>query len=134
MPKVRFRVQAARRSNRALDTMPTQALFSYGTLQLAAVQTAQFGRLLEGQRDALNGYRIGQVRIQDGDVVMVSGAEYHPAIYPTGNANDVVEGSVFWITPDELAAADEYEVDDYVRASVRLSSGIQAWAYVGAHL
>lgn len=110
---------------------PNQALFSYGTLQLPQVQQAQFGRLLEGQKDSLSGYKIGRVKIQDGDVVMVSGAEFHPAIYATGNANDVVEGSVFWLTADELAAADEYEVDDYVRVAVTLSSGIQAWAYVG---
>ena len=111
--------------------MPNQALFSYGTLQLPQVQEAQFGRLLDGQRDTLLGYKIGQVKIQDGDVVMVSGADHHPAIYATGNANDVVEGSVFWLTADELAAADDYEVDDYVRVRVTLSSGLQAWAYVG---
>ena len=111
--------------------MTSEALFSYGTLQLPAVQMAQFGRLLEGKRDSLSGYAMGRVRIQDGDVVMVSGAEYHPAIFATGNADDVVEGSVFWLTADELAAADEYEVDDYVRVAVTLSSGIQAWVYVG---
>ena len=115
--------------------MKSEALFSYGTLQLPAVQTAQFGRLLDGQKDTLPGYAMGQVRIQDGDVVMVSGAEYHPAIYPTGSqgngAEDVVEGSLFWLTADELAAADEYEVDDYVRTRVTLSSGIEAWTYVG---
>lgn len=115
--------------------MTSQALFSYGTLQLPAVQMAQFGRLLDGQKDTLPDYAMGQVRIQDGDVVMVSGAEYHPAIYPTGSqgngADDAVEGSVFWLTADELAAADEYEVDDYVRTRVTLSSGIEAWTYVG---
>ena len=111
--------------------MTSEALFSYGTLQLPAVQTAQFGRLLDGQKDSLSGYAIGRVKIQDGDVVMVSGAEYHPAIYPTGNPDDVVEGSVFWLTADELAAADEYEVDDYVRVRVTLSSGNEAWAYIG---
>ncbi len=111
--------------------MTTEALFSYGTLQLSQVQEAQFGRLLEGQKDSLTGYKLGRVRIQDGDVVMVSGAEFHPAIFPTGNANDVVEGSLFWLTKAELAAADEYEVDDYVRVAVTLSSGIEAWAYVG---
>ena len=111
--------------------MPDVALFSYGTLQLPAVQTAQFGRLLEGQKDSLTGFAMGQVRIQDGDVVMVSGAEFHPAIFPTGNADDVVEGSLFWLTQAELAAADDYEVDDYVRVSVTLSSGTTAWTYIG---
>lgn len=111
--------------------MTNEALFSYGTLQLPQVQKAQFGRLLDGQKDSLTGYAMGRVRIQDGDVVMVSGAEFHPAIHATGNMDDVVEGSVFWLTAGELAAADDYEVDDYVRTRVTLSSGIEAWTYVG---
>ena len=35
----------------------TEFLFSYGTLQLEAVQMANFGRLLTGQRDVLEGFR-----------------------------------------------------------------------------
>jgi hypothetical protein len=37
---------------------------------------------------------------------------------------------VFRITPEELAAADSYEVSDYKRVSVVLTSGIEAWVYV----
>jgi gamma-glutamylcyclotransferase (GGCT)/AIG2-like uncharacterized protein YtfP len=43
-----------------------------------------------------------------------------------------VEGTVFVISTDELAAADEYEVDDYRRVTVPLRSGHQAWVYVFA--
>ncbi|BCQ64792.1 hypothetical protein PBOI14_65420 [Pseudomonas sp. Boi14] len=39
---------------------------------------------------------------------------------------------MFCITPEELAAADSYEVSDYKRVSVTLASGIQAWVYVSA--
>ena len=34
-----------------------ERLFSYGTLQLPEVQTATFGRLLQGQADSLVGFR-----------------------------------------------------------------------------
>ena len=36
------------------------------------------------------------------------------------------------ISEAELAAADQYEVDDYVRIAVRLKSGIEARVYVEA--
>jgi hypothetical protein len=39
---------------------------------------------------------------------------------------------VFQITPQELAAADEYEVSEYKRVAVTLKSGLTAWAYVRA--
>jgi len=39
---------------------------------------------------------------------------------------------VFRISADELAAADRYEVSDYVRVLVPLRSGRQAWVYVRA--
>ena len=43
-----------------------------------------------------------------------------------------VEGTVFLISEAELAAADVYEVDDYVRVAVPLRSGQTAWVYVFA--
>ena len=39
-------------------------------------------------------------------------------------------GHVLLLTSDELAAADEYEVDDYTRVRARLASGTEAWVYV----
>jgi gamma-glutamylcyclotransferase (GGCT)/AIG2-like uncharacterized protein YtfP len=44
-------------------------------------------------------------------------------------ADAAVDGTVFTITATELAAADDYEVDDYTRVVVRLRSGRQAWVY-----
>jgi hypothetical protein len=39
-----------------------------------------------------------------------------------------MEGTVFAISEADLAAADEYEVDEYVRVAVPLRSGDEAWS------
>ena len=104
-------------------------LFSYGTLRLPAVQLATFGRLLDGRDDAAPGYRLTWVEITDPDVIATSGSDRHPIMVESDEPADAVEGRVLEITQDELAAADEYEVDDYARVLVRLRSGAQAWVY-----
>lgn len=106
------------------------ALFSYGTLQDPAVQRASFGRLLDGRPDRLPGHRVDVVLIADPDVVAVSGSDRHPIVRATGDPRDAVEGTVFDLSPAELAAADAYEVDDYRRVLARLASGRQAWVYL----
>jgi hypothetical protein len=109
--------------------------FSYGTLQDPKVQRATFGRALTMTADALAGYRTELVEIHDADVVRTSGLAHHPALVPTARVADVVAGSLLVLTPAELAAADTYEVDDYVRTLVTLASGATAWAYVSrAHV
>jgi gamma-glutamylcyclotransferase (GGCT)/AIG2-like uncharacterized protein YtfP len=105
-------------------------LFSYGTLQLPRVQRATFGRVLNGQPDALVGFKQEMVEITDPDVLAKSGARFHPIVMRSGDANDRVEGAVFEITAEELAAADAYEVDDYERVEAELASGLRAWVYV----
>ncbi|GAA2747062.1 gamma-glutamylcyclotransferase family protein [Kitasatospora cinereorecta] len=115
-----------------MSSLPTHRLFSYGTLQLPEVQLARFGRLLDGRADALLGYRLGYVRITDPEVIAASGSDRHPLVTPSTDPDDAVEGSVFEITDEELASADDYEVDDYARTSVRLRSGGTAWAYLAA--
>ncbi|PSH70476.1 UDP-N-acetylmuramate--alanine ligase [Phyllobacterium brassicacearum] len=107
-------------------------LFSYGTLQFAAVQMASFGRLLHGSDDSMPGFRKELVEITDPDVLEKSGERYHPIVIPSDNPGDEVTGKVFRITPQELAAADAYEVSDYKRINVTLRSGIHAWVYVKA--
>jgi hypothetical protein len=109
----------------------TEQLFSYGTLQREAVQLATFDRLLEGQRDALVGYRTTLIPIRDEKVVKDSGDTHYKNIQFTGDSSDIVEGTVFRVTNSELEQADEYEVDaGYDRVVVELSSGIQAWVYL----
>jgi gamma-glutamylcyclotransferase (GGCT)/AIG2-like uncharacterized protein YtfP len=65
-------------------------------------------------------------------VVATSGQTHHPIVRPSANPGDFVAGTVLAISAAELEAADAYEVDDYVRVSVTLKSGNQAWVYVEA--
>ena len=112
--------------------MGSERLFSYGTLQLEPVQLATFGRRLAGAPDALPGYERAWLEVADAGVVSTSGMTRHPIARYTGRADDLVEGMVFDLTPDELAQADRYEVADYRRIAVTLRSGLHAWVYVDA--
>ena len=106
-----------------------EKLFSYGTLQLEQVQLETFGRKLEGRKDQLVGYVLGEVEITDPHVVAASGERFHPILRYTGQSADRVAGTVFEITSQELAQSDEYEVDEYQRIEARLLSGITCWIY-----
>ncbi|MBS0333991.1 MAG: gamma-glutamylcyclotransferase [Proteobacteria bacterium] len=110
----------------------TVRLFSYGTLQLEAVQRANFGRRLDGAADVMPGYRQTTIRITDPETIRLSGTDTHFIVAPSDDPDDTVAGMVFEITPEELAAADAYEVSDYRRVEVRLGSGLDAWVYVKA--
>jgi len=109
----------------------TEKLFSYGTLQQESVQLANFGRKLKGDADAVAGWRLSTVEINDPEVVAESGLAVHTIMVP-GVAADEVRGVVFEITPAELAAADSYETDDYKRVKLKFRSGIEAWVYISA--
>lgn len=110
--------------------MSAERLFSYGTLQQENVQLATFGRLLKGAPDALVGFKQKLVEITDPDVLAKSGKRFHPIVMRSDVDSDRIEGTVFEITVEELAAADRYEVDDYERIAVSLASGSGAWVYV----
>ena len=112
-----------------MNLSDTQHLFSYGTLQTEAVQLSIFGRRLEGQPDALSGYCLVTIEVQDPSFLAHSGAVQRSLQY-TGNALDVVEGSVLSLTPQELEQADAYEPAEYKRVQVRLRSGLGAWVYL----
>ncbi len=110
------------------------ALFSYGTLQLAEVQRATFGRLLEGRADSLAGYRLAPLAISDLAVVRLSGLAVHGTARRSGDPADRIAGVVFTLGEAELAAADAYEVDVYARIEAVLQSGTPAFVYVGPDL
>jgi hypothetical protein len=116
-----------------LEGKETEHLFSYGTLQTEAVQLATFGRRLEGRPDVLIGYRLTMIRIEDEEFVAASGAAHHRNIQFTGVASDLVEGTVFALTREELGQADAYEPAGYRRVLARLRSGVDAWVYVNNH-
>jgi gamma-glutamylcyclotransferase (GGCT)/AIG2-like uncharacterized protein YtfP len=97
-------------------------LFSYGTLQHAAVQRSTFGRLLHGTADALVGYTTA--------TVVSNGREHANAVRADGAE---LTGTVFDVTQDELRLADGYEAPDgYARTEVTLRSGRRAWIYTFA--
>lgn len=108
----------------------TEKLFTYGTLQQEAVQLDVFGRWLEGHADALPGYTLKMIEIQDQDFVVKSGSAIHRNLQFTGNASDFVAGTVYFVAPKELEQADAYEPDGYKRVLVELRSGAQAWVYL----
>src|SRR5215216_4471845 len=112
--------------------MESERLFSYGTLQTVAVQLATFGRELEGRPDALLGYRQKMIQIKDQEFVRSSGAEYHRTLEFTGNASDLVAGTVLCVSTEELDQAYAYEPDGYERVQVKLRSGGYAWVYVAS--
>ncbi len=110
----------------------TELLFSYGTVRQRDVQLATFGRELDGYADAIVGYELDHVTIIDPHVIATSASDHHPILRPTSRPGAQIQGTVFAISEAELAAADDYEVDDYQRVRVPLRSGAQAWVYIFA--
>jgi hypothetical protein len=113
---------------------PMIPLFSYGTLQLSEVQRANYGRLLDGEPDALCGHRLEPVQIDDPDAVSISGKAVHTIARASGDPTDRIPGMIFLLTEEELAATDAYETDAYSRVELALESGRPAWVYVGPPL
>lgn len=99
------------------------SLFAYGTLQQPNVQHATFGRLLAGRPDTLSGFALASLAITDPKVIATSGASIHTIARRTGDPADRIAGIVFSITPEELEAADAYEVAACRRIEVGLMSG-----------
>lgn len=84
------------------DQARTERLFSYGTLQLEAVQRSVFGRKLAGRPDSLQGYMTAWRKVGDPEVARRSGKTYYPALLPSPLSGDTVAGTVFEVTPEEL--------------------------------
>jgi gamma-glutamylcyclotransferase (GGCT)/AIG2-like uncharacterized protein YtfP len=108
----------------------SERLFSYGTLQTESVQLSTFGRKLKGSSDALPGYHLQMIQIMDQNFVATSGTEYHRNLEFTGSSSDLVDGTVFSVTQQELEQTDAYEPDGYKRMQVKLRSGTEAWVYL----
>ncbi|GAA0314403.1 hypothetical protein GCM10010302_61940 [Streptomyces polychromogenes] len=106
------------------------ALFSFGTLRDERVQTSLFGRAVPSSPASLAGYATRPLKITDPAVIAASGLDVHLTL--ECRLGSEVEGAVLRLTDAELAAADAYEVDDYVRRRVPLASGESAWAYLDA--
>ena len=72
------------------------------------------------------------MKIEDASVVATSGRTHHPIVRFTGRESDIVYGTAFEVTAEELQNADTYEVSAYKRISATLLSGVRAWVYVDA--
>lgn len=107
-------------------------LFSYGTLQKEKVQLETFGRLMQGSKDFLNGYKLSTIKIEDEAVLEISEQEIHFLAEPSEVATDRIDGVIFEVTTDELLAADGYEPEAYRRVKLRFASGQEAWIYVAS--
>ena len=105
-------------------------LFSYGTLRLPEVQRATFGRLLDGEDDALPGFAVGSITLTDPTVIALSAAAVHPILRRSADLGAAVAGTALAVTDDELLAADAYEPAEYERVAVTLASGRRAFVYV----
>lgn len=105
-------------------------LFSYGTLQKDAVQLELFGRLLNGAKDVLEGYKLASIEITDEAFLAKGAAKYQLTALSSKNDADFIEGTIFAISAEELRAADQYEPDNYQRVEIILRSGRKAWIYI----
>ena len=108
----------------------SELLFAYGTLRTEAVQLSTFGRRLQGTEDALVGYRLEIIRLDDEDFVAASGTADHRNLAYTGDPSDSVAGTVFEVTPAELKQSDVYEPAGYKRVLVQSRSGLNVWVYL----
>lgn len=105
-------------------------LFSYGTLQKSRVQLELFGRHLSGAKDRLKGYKKSTIEINDESFLSKGEQKDQLTLVFSDDELDIIEGTVFEVTPEELLQADSYEPSSYKRVSVILASGKQAWVYM----
>lgn len=122
-----------------MQTKQPKTLFSFGTLTLPAVQESLFGAPVPQVPATLLGHGLVDVEITDPEVVRLSGLSVHRGL--ARRVEGSVDGAVLSLTAQQLAAADAYEVDAYVRRRVLVSephNGTgqirrEAWAYVAAN-
>jgi gamma-glutamylcyclotransferase (GGCT)/AIG2-like uncharacterized protein YtfP len=105
-------------------------IFSYGTLQKEEVQVELFGRILQGSGDVLRGYKASAIEIADESFLSKGEQKNQQTAIISKDKNDMIKGTVFEITKEELLLADKYEPDGYKRIKVVLESGKEAWIYV----
>ena len=104
-------------------------LFSYGTLQKTKVQIDLFDRTLQASPDFLKRFKIAPIEIRDEAFLSTGEQKDQRIAISSGNESDIIQGTVFEMTEQELLLADSYEPKDYKRIRVRLESGREAWIY-----
>ena len=89
-----------------------------------------FGRIWQGSGESLRGYRVSTIEIKDESFLSRSEQKYHLIAIFSKDNSDIIKGTVFEITEEELFLADKYEPDGYKRVRAVLESGKEAWIYV----
>jgi len=112
----------------------SENLFSYGTLQKDSVQIELFGRLLTGAKDVLEGYKLVSIEITDEAFLAKGEEKFQLTLIRSKDSADIIEGTVFEISHEELTFADRYEPDNYRRAKVGLRTGKEAWVYIAGEI
>jgi hypothetical protein len=107
-------------------------LFSYGTLQIEALQLEILGRVLTGFADGLPFFTQSVLEVIDGLHVAASRKVRYPIARYSGRHTDVVLGTALRVTMAELRKTDGYEGAAYKRVACVLRSGVCAWVYVDA--
>jgi Gamma-glutamyl cyclotransferase, AIG2-like len=107
-------------------------IFSYGTLQREDIQLETFGRRLVGEPDALLGFELERVAIDEPAVAARLGRSHYDNAVPAGPASRL-PGTVLEVTDDELLTTDRYERGAaYRRVAAQTASGLDVWVYVHA--
>jgi hypothetical protein len=104
-------------------------LFSYGTLQKDITQLKLFGRLLNGAKDILKGYKFSPIEVTDKAFLSKGEEKIQLTVTPSQDKEDIIHGTVFEISEEELLLADKYEPDNYKRIQIELETGKKAWIY-----
>jgi gamma-glutamylcyclotransferase (GGCT)/AIG2-like uncharacterized protein YtfP len=108
-------------------------IFSYGSLQEAAVQLSVYGRVLRGEPDALLHCMRETIAVPPWHKAAASGVTHYANVVFDPDSDSRVEGTVLDLTDAELVASDGYEQEaDYVRVMTTLASGRRAWVYLSA--
>lgn len=107
-----------------------QLVFSYGALQIEELQRSILGRVFPPESDILPGFTADYAEMADPRFAELTGSSVHAVLRRTDDPRDKVTGVVYHLTPDELDAADQFEVVMFRREQAVLASGRTAWVYL----
>jgi hypothetical protein len=110
-----------------------ELLFAYGMLQSPDVQQLLLGRTVDGVPDHLPGFVRTVTTIEDAGLVAASRSARHPVAVLSVEGDTSVPGTVYRLTPADLATLDARSAPEVHRVRLSLASGLTAWTYVDRH-
>ena len=85
---------------------------------------------MQGCNDALRIYKATIIEIKDKAFLAKGEENLQQTLVHSQYSNDVIKGTVFEVTQEELLVADKYGPENYNRITVMLQSGKEAWVYI----